>query len=348
MVIRPVQAPHNPYAQTPMALVRAVLQAYALRGMAPDAALSAAQITPHDVRRSDGYVTAQQFERLCSAAMQELDDEALGWFSRRLPWGSYGLLARASISAPNLGVALQRWCRHHGLLTRDVAITLTHDTAQAQVGIAERRDLGVLREFALLSLLRNLHGFACWLIDSQISLRAAEFPFPAPAHADLYARLFPGPIRFNAARAALHFDAGYLRLPLRRDGAALDQMLKNALPILVWPWRRDRLLVPRVRHLLGARGASHTAETLAAQLFISVRTLHRELQREGVTLQQLKDQVRSARACELLLRSATPIERVAGAVGFANAKSFSRAFRQWTGQTPQAYRAQARSDDRLG
>ena len=28
--------------------------------------------------------------------MQELDDEALGWFNRRLPWGSYGMLARAS------------------------------------------------------------------------------------------------------------------------------------------------------------------------------------------------------------------------------------------------------------
>lgn len=329
------------YAQTPIALVRAVLQAYARRGMDPSAALHAAQITPRDLARADGHIAAQQFERLCAAAMQELDDEALGWFSRRLPWGSYGLLARASISAPELGVALARWCRHHGLLTRDVLLALGRDGAQAHITITEQRDLGALREFALLSLLRNLHGFACWLIDSQITLRAADFPFPAPPHADLYARLFPGPIRFDAGRAALHFDAGYLAMPLRRDGAALDQMLQNALPILVWPWRRDRLLVPRVRNLLSARDSRHTAETLAAQLHVSVRTLHRELRREGVTLQQLKDQVRSARACELLLRSSTPIRRVAAAVGFASEKSFSRAFRQWTGRTPMAYRERA-------
>lgn len=329
------------YAQTPVALVRAVLQAYTQRGMDPCGALATAQITPRELARAGGHVAAQRFERLCAAAMQELDDEALGWFSRRLPWGSYGLLARASISAPDLGVALARWCRHHGLLTRDVLLALGRDGTQARIAITEQRDLGALREFALLSLLRNLHGFACWLIDSQITLRAADFPFPAPPHADLYARLFPGPIRFDARCAALHFDAGYLSLPLRRDGAALDQMLQNALPVLVWPWRRDRLLAPRVRNLLSARDSRHTAETLATQLHVSVRTLHRELRREGVSLQQLKDQVRSARSCELLLRSGLPIRRVAAAAGFASEKSFSRAFRQWTGQTPTAYRAQA-------
>jgi AraC-like DNA-binding protein len=324
-----------------MALVHAVLQAYTQRHMAPDAALSAAQITPRDLARAGGHVAAQQFERLCAAAMRELDDEALGWFARRLPWGSYGMLARASISAPNLGVALARWCRHHGLLTRDVLLALKRNGTQAHVTITVQHDLGTLREFALLSLLRNLHGFACWLIDSQITLRAAEFPFPNPAHADLYARLFPGIVRFDARRAALHFDADYLHMPLRRDGAALDQMLQNALPILVWPWRRDRLLAPRVRNLLSARDRHHTAATLAAQLHVSVRTLHRELRRENVTLQRLKDQVRSTRARELLLRSGMPIRRVAVAVGFASEKSFSRAFRQWTGQTPVGYRSQA-------
>src|SRR3990167_346259 len=57
--------------------------------------------------------------------MRELDDEALGWFARPLPWGSYGMLARASLSAPTLGAALKRWCRHHGLLTPDVTLAVT-------------------------------------------------------------------------------------------------------------------------------------------------------------------------------------------------------------------------------
>ena len=219
--------------QTPIAFVRAITGAYAARGLDPSAALQKARIAPADLARSRARVTAVQFERLCAAAMQELDDEALGWFSRRLPWGSYGMLARASISAPTLGVALARWCRHHGLLTEDVALTLERSGAQAQVQIVERRALGALREFALLSLLRNLHGLACWLVDSQIVLQGAQFPFAAPAHAELYARLFPGPVRFVATCAGLRFDTHYLQLPPRPAGTALYQMLRRALPLLV-------------------------------------------------------------------------------------------------------------------
>lgn len=342
MLIDRSQAPRSLRDQTPVALVRAVLLAYARRGIAPNAALKAAQIAPSVLADDHGYVTAQQFGRLGAAAMRELDDEALGWFSRRLPWGSYGMLARAVISAPNLGVALQRWSRYHGFLTQDVALRLTQDDEQAELTIEEHRNFGELREFALLTLLRNANGFACWLIDSQIRLSAVEFPFTAPPHADLYARVFAGPTRFNASRTKLRFDAAYLCAPLRRDSKALDQLLKNAVPLLVWPWRRDRLLAPRVRSVLTTENHNHdTAEDLAAELFVSVRTLHRKLRAEGVSLQQIKDQVRCARACDLLMHSTLPIGRIAAAVGFENEKSFSRAFRQWTGRTLKEYRSRA-------
>ena len=123
-------------------------------------------------------IAIEPFEALSSHAMRELDDEALGWFSRRLPWGSYGMLLRASLTAPMLEVALRRWCRHHGLLTEDVRINLGVEDAAGVVGIRELVDLGALREFCLVSLLRNLHGIACWLADSRIALIGAASPSP--------------------------------------------------------------------------------------------------------------------------------------------------------------------------
>ncbi len=105
-------APHP--ALTPMAFVQAVVLAYQQRGLsALPAALATAQIAPEAVQHQHARITALQMELLCAHAMRELDDEALGWFSRRLPWGSYGMLARASIGSPNLGLAMARWCRHH-------------------------------------------------------------------------------------------------------------------------------------------------------------------------------------------------------------------------------------------
>ncbi len=159
----PLPAPQQ--AATPMAFVQAILQAYERRGLTPDRALKAAQITPDETLDAQKRVTALQFELLSGAAMQELDDEALGWFGRRLPWGSYGMLARASISAPSLGVALKRWCRHHGLIADDITLNLSVQGRHSSLTITEHRDLGELREFCLVSVLRNVHGLACWLID---------------------------------------------------------------------------------------------------------------------------------------------------------------------------------------
>jgi AraC-like DNA-binding protein len=328
-----------------MAFVQAIVAAYACYGQDPTGALEWAQIAPDHVQQADARITAWQMERISDAAMRELDDEALGWFSRRLPWGSYGMLARASISAPTLALAIQRWCRHHRLIADDITLTLQTSGNTASIQIAEHGPLGsrgAQREFCLVSVLRNIHGLACWLVDSRIPLLHAQFPFAPPAHAEAYQVLFSGPTRFNQAQAAITFDAQYLLLPLRRDERALQQMLQHALPLTVLQYRRDRLLVQRVRHLLIAQPQdTHGAEALAALLHVSPRTLHRQLKEEGATLQALKNEVRQNRATELLLRTQRPIKQVAEAAGFQNEKSFMRAFKGWTGQSPAEFRRSA-------
>lgn len=325
---------------TPMAFVRAIALAYESRGLDAAGALAQARIAPGQLADPQARITAAQMEAVSAAAMQELDDEALGWFSRRLPWGSYGMLCRASNGAATLGLALRRWCRHHRLLTEDalLALAVVHD--EARLTITERRDFGALREFCLVTLLRYVHGYACWAVDSRMPLRRVDFPFPAPPHAEAYAHMFPGPVRFGAAQAGFSFDAAYLALPLRRDEAALCAMLQRALPLTVLQYRRDRLLAQRVRELLHTTPGA-TAEQLARALHLSTRSLHRQLQEERQPLQQLKDAVRRDLATEQLLRSRRPIKQIALASGFASEKSFTRAFRQWTGATPSEARERA-------
>jgi AraC-like DNA-binding protein len=322
-----------------MAFARAIAAAYARQGLSPAATLRLAQITPSQLNRPDARITARQMEVLSCAAMQELDDEGLGAFGRKLPWGSYGMLARASLSSPELGLALKRWCRHHALIADDIALRVSVSGATASIAIEERRDLGAAREFCLVHVLRNIHGLACWYIDSRIPLEGARFPFAAPPHAHTYPLLFPGPLGFDAPQAAIQFDARYLSLPLRRDEKALGRMLKHALPLTVLQYRRDRLLVEQVRQALAADPArSHNAQALAALLNVSPRTLHRQLKEEGASLQRLKEEVRFELAKELLYCTDKPVKQVAAAAGFGNDKSFTRAFREWSGTSPAEFR----------
>ena len=326
-------------AATPIAFIRAIVQAYRRYGLDPAGAMQVADIDPALLEDGAARVTAAQMEVISGHAMQELDDEALGWFSRRLPWGSYGMLCRASLGSPNLGVALKRWCRHHLLLTDDVALGLEVGKSAATLALVVRRPLGEMHEFCQVTLLRYVLGYACWAIDSRIPLLESRFPFPAPPHADAYPLMFPGPLRFDADCTTISFDARYLDLPIRRDEAALRAMLQRALPLTVLQYRRDRLLVEGVRRFLREPGAAAaTADIVAAGLHVSVRTLHRQLHEEGSSLQALKDEARCDRAIELLNRSQRSIKQISALVGFRNEKSFARAFRGWTGVPPQTFR----------
>jgi AraC-like DNA-binding protein len=335
------QTPALGRSETPIAFIQAIAAAYAQRGLRVDEALYKAQIEPKLLKKNNARVTAMQMELMSGIAMQELDDEGLGWFSRRLPWGSYGMLVRASLTSPTLGLALGRWCRHHGLLTDDIRLSLTERNGVATLQLDEARDLGVFREFCVVSVLRNALGVACWLTDSRIPLTATHLRFAPPAHADSYRVLFDGPTHFNATANCLQFDAGYLALPVRRDEAALQQMLQRALLLTVRPYRRDRLLVEKVRQTLAQHPEhSRNADDLAAWLNMSARTLHRQLKEEGASLQELKDAVRRDVAMAQLQRTSRPLKQVAEAAGFQNEKSFIRAFKSWTGTSPEAFRQQ--------
>lgn len=303
-------------------------------------------------------------ELLSAYAMQELNDEALGWFSRKLPWGSYGMLCRASLTANNLGIALQRWCRHHRLLTDEVLLSMSTQGNAVTLSVTlnaavdsqsnNRPSNGSpvvpedMRELCLITCLRYALGYSSWLVDSAIALQLSRFPYPAPPHADAYSLMFPGPVEFNtlgahttmdAYTASVSFDKGYLDLPVRRDEASLQLMLKRALLLTVLQYRRDRLLVQKVQQILRQRCQENLGiDTIAQALNVSIRTLQRRLKEEQASLNQLKEEARKDRACELLHKSKKSVKQIAAAVGYQNEKSFTRAFKEWTGHSPTDFR----------
>lgn len=76
---------------------------------------------------------------------------------------------------------------------------------------------------------------------------------------------------------------------------------------------------------------------IARRLGMSTRSLQRRLSAAGTDVRDLQAVAARQVACERLARGARVID-VAGALGYADAAHFTRAFRAWTGCTPQSYR----------
>ena len=75
------------------------------------------------------------------------------------------------------------------------------------------------------------------------------------------------------------------------------------------------------------------------------RRLSRELRDLGTTLSKEITKLRADRASRELIDTDQPVAEIAEAVGFTDPTVFSRAFKNWTGQSPREYRRTHRSPD---
>ena len=79
---------------------------------------------------------------------------------------------------------------------------------------------------------------------------------------------------------------------------------------------------------------------VASRLAVSTRTLQRRLKAEGTSFQKELDGLREELAHTYLSRSDYTGGQIAFLLGYEDPNSFFRAFRNWTGQTPEVVRAQ--------
>jgi AraC-like DNA-binding protein len=71
---------------------------------------------------------------------------------------------------------------------------------------------------------------------------------------------------------------------------------------------------------------------------LTQRTLQRRLAEEGASFSSLLRDAREEKAREYLARGGMAMEAIAGRLGFRDAVAFSHAFKDWTGQSPGAFR----------
>lgn len=99
-------------------------------------------------------------------------------------------------------------------------------------------------------------------------------------------------------------------------------------------------LVTQIREIIGSDLSAELPnfEYVAQALHTSAQTLRRRLKEEGLTYQELKDQLRRDSALYYLERGDLSIQEVAEKLGFSEPSTFHRAFKKWTNMTPGAYR----------
>ena len=186
------------------------------------------------------------------------------------------------------------------------------------------------------------HRFASWFIGEPIVLMETHFTFAPPPHRDELEVMFPGKLKFNCATNRLIFDTKYLTKPLARTSQEVEDFKESApAGVMVTP-SFDNTLEAQVERLILGKNPDKllfpTIHELSEELGVSVQTFHRRLKKNGSSYQRIKDNLRRSTAIKKLIGEQLSIDEVSEIVGFTESRSFTRAFRQWTGISPRAYK----------
>ncbi len=155
----------------------------------------------------------------------------------------------------------------------------------------------------------------------------------------LYTAFFGLPVE-NSATPRLVFSMADIERPFLTENHKLWEFFEPSLRQRLADLDRSASMVERVRSaLIEALPAGEVSmQAVSKRLGVSSRTLQRRLHEENTTFQQTLDVVRASLAEHYLRKTMMSSAEIALLLGFEDANSFARAFRLWTGKTPQALR----------
>jgi AraC-like DNA-binding protein len=179
----------------------------------------------------------------------------------------------------------------------------------------------------------------CKAFGSGFNPTEVSVTHPAPSCRGDYFELFRCPVRFDAPKPELVLDRSQAEAPLpaenRELAVANDAILADYLRTL-----EHSDIVSRVKTVLTEHLASGvpSAETVAKDLFMSTRTLHRRLSDADTNFSDTLEAVRRKLAEQYIADPTLSLSEISFLLGFSEPSAFSRAFRRWTGQAPSTAR----------
>jgi len=321
-------------------LVREALLQSCAPGAVTDEVLHKVGIDPSLLDSSDARVPATAYARLWRLLARRGDDEFFGMDPRKLKAGSFEFLCRCAMTQPSVAAGLTSGLGFLSLMLERLPAELVRQQSLAEI-VLQEDDNDPRRAFTYFTYWMIVHGVACWLAGRRIPILAIELRCPPPSFCDDYQVMFSENLRFDRPRTRMIFSADCLGLPIKRTAEELKRFLAHAPANILVKYRDPQSLANRIKHDLRQLPAEQWPETeaLAQRLCMSASTLRRRLSEEGQTYQGLKDSVRKELAIVWLAEPSISFADIATRLGFADASSFYKAFRKWSGSNPGHYRS---------
>ena len=306
---------------------------WSLVGLAPG--------TPNpEVRLADN-----QHLTIWEEVMRALHDPAFPIdFAETMRIDDYDVLGLACKTSADLREAVERLSRYLTIWTNTFRFQITTESEPVRL-VLERTGAATLgrrcsTESGVAELLWGLRSVA----GEPLVPTGVHFRHRAPDAIERHEEFFGRPPKFDSDYDGFELDPRALETPLPLADEGLSRFFQRHLESQEQV-RTTTDLLDDVTDAISRElpSGNPPIAKVAARLGVSTRTLQRRLADAEASFQDLVTQTRRRLAEQLLAGTDHTVAEIAFLLGFSEPSALHRAFRRWTGQTPGAYRAAARS-----
>jgi AraC-like DNA-binding protein len=292
----------------------------------------------------------REYAALCRRALALTGEPALAYeFGLRATLTTHGILGFGLMSQPTMRHVFD-FAARFGSVLRMPAWNLRFFSTDEHA-IMEGREAvshGDLRRFSCEQLLISVSSIARQLLPDDADL-ALCFDYPEPPYHARYRDRLPKAM-FSTTVTQLRVPVRYFDTPMRTADQVAAKLAEQECERELGLLGHNRDIVNQVRSILVNEPEGYPSQTsVAARLYVSTRTLARQLGQCGSSFRALLAEAQKRDAITLLADPRLSLTDIAFRLGYSSFANFARAFRGWYGTSPGAYREAAgshRADER--
>ena len=308
-------------------------------GIDPGPVFHRAGIDPKSIFDQGARISFDAHDSLISESAKMCNDPFFGLKeAEHFRPAHLGALGFAWLASSSLRTAFQRLSRYSKMINDFLNITLEEDGAYFTVSVvsdiaSENEPLKEDGQMAIATkCCRAIFGDR--FQPARVHFRHAE-----PDDTSYFYEYFRCPVDFGSESTKLFIP---IELMDKRLTGSNDQLAKLNEHIVVkyLAHREKKDIVNRAKAAIidGLGSGGVTEQSIADEIHMTARNLHRKLQKEDTSFKNLLNDVRQELAQQYIQDRSITLTEISFMLGFSEVSSFSRAFKNWTGKPPSVIR----------
>ncbi len=322
-----------------MSWVHTVLAAAQAQGVERAQVLAAAGIAPEELQAERWPI--DHITRLWRAAVQCTQDASFGLRAGAVVGpASFNVVSFVLQSAPSLRGAIALVQQYQRLISDGGRFQTIAGESASWVVYHPRQGALAFSPHQIEAVLAAVVAFARWVTAQPVVPQRVQFSQAQIGPLAVYREVFQCPVEFEQAFSGVLLDNAVLDASLPQADAQLAQMHHQYAQARLQALSGAEPLAPQLRAWIARQlplGLPTRAQAAHA-LSLGERTLARRMQAQGLSFSALVDEARRDAALHAVAHTDRALGDIGQALGFAEPSTFWRAFRRWTGSTPQAWR----------